>query len=249
MDIEFKSWEEVRPRVIFDSEICVRAFNAEGPFPTHRPLPYNNIIKQPPPAQMKWQARMERALFRHEWRWIVGILAAEYFNLVMHNLIYWYVCFVGFPSRYCGRTGRRTALIHQSDPIRRNLVHPLFQPSLLHRIEGQVWKKSGVPPPLMDAGIMLFAGRLGDADWLPGLFLYFLIAMGALWMYMCGTAVWCCRPKSSIIRCSTAQPHQSTSNHDQLQSWRCAWAGSCSTTCPGAARRWSSTSGRPRGPR
>lgn len=108
-----------------------------------------------------------------------------------------------------------------------------------------MWKKSGVPPPLMDAGIMLFAGRLGDADWLPGLFLYFLIAMGAfLGLYVDGCVVL----SSKIMHHPTleTQPHQPNSF---VQSWRCAWAGSCSTTCPGAARRWSSTSGRPRGPR
>lgn len=55
------------------------------------PIPTQTIYKTSPPAQIKWQAHLERSLFRHEWHWIVGILVAEYFNLVMHNLVYWCV--------------------------------------------------------------------------------------------------------------------------------------------------------------
>lgn len=94
--IEFKSWEEVGSRLVLMS-MCVYMVVAcfwKGRPPTHHPTKPNP--PQPTPTQMKWQAHLERALFRHEWRWIVGILAAEYFNLIMHNLVYWCVRAGGF---------------------------------------------------------------------------------------------------------------------------------------------------------
>ena len=46
-------------------------------------------------------------------------------------------------------------------------------------LEGRVWGPDGPPPPLKDLGIMLLGGLLPpSADWIVGLFLYFLIAMG-----------------------------------------------------------------------
>jgi len=63
-----------------------------------------------------------------------GILLAEYFNLVMHNFIYY--------------------------------------------LEGAVWGEGGPPPPLKDLGIMLLEGIFPpSAQWIVGLFLYFLIGM------------------------------------------------------------------------
>lgn len=53
-----------------------------------------------------------------------------------------------------------------------------------------MWKKDGgPPPPLKDLGIMLLGGVFPQRyDWLPGLFLYFLIGMGA-WVRPCHRAL------------------------------------------------------------
>jgi hypothetical protein len=62
----------------------------------------------------------------------------------------------------------------------------------VYYIEGRLWEKDGVPPPLKDAGIMLLGGIFpADTDWLPGLFLYFLIGMG-----MCVFVCVCCWGRS-----------------------------------------------------
>ncbi|GAB5036844.1 heat shock protein [Nannochloropsis oceanica] len=39
--------------------------------------------------ETKWQAKLEFALLKQKWKWIVGFFFAEYFNLVMHNFIYY----------------------------------------------------------------------------------------------------------------------------------------------------------------
>jgi hypothetical protein len=59
---------------------------------------------------------------------------AEYFNLIMHNFVYW--------------------------------------------LEGKMWGASGPPPPLIDLGIIAFAGIFPlSYSWLVGFFLYLLIGM------------------------------------------------------------------------
>lgn len=46
-------------------------------------------IRLKTPKEISWQAKLEFALFKQEWRWIVVVLLAEYFNLVMHNFVYY----------------------------------------------------------------------------------------------------------------------------------------------------------------
>lgn len=109
MSIELKTWDEVRgvracgrcmcacARVLSLSRSAHRhTCDAWAPWPstpidrsTYRMTRLPNLPHPHLATQIKWQAHLERSLFRHEWRWILGVLAAEYFNLVMHNLVYW----------------------------------------------------------------------------------------------------------------------------------------------------------------
>lgn len=41
------------------------------------------------PRQIRWQLRLEWALLRREWRWVVGLLLIEWFHLICRNLVYY----------------------------------------------------------------------------------------------------------------------------------------------------------------
>lgn len=145
-------------------------------------LVFSNII----PQQTTWQAKLEFALLKQKWKWIMVRLH----TVVSLSFLHFHAASVGPNVTSSSDTYAHLLLsdfVHPLSPSSLPISSPLqgfflaeyfnlVMHNFIYYLEGVIWGEDGPPPPLEDLGIRLFAGVFPpSAEWIVDLFLYILI--------------------------------------------------------------------------